>query len=51
MMNKKILSMLSVVLVLGAFWIVFAQEGLTPQEQLGKNLDSSGFLMGTRIKI
>jgi len=38
MMNKKILTMLSVGLVLGAFWVVFAQNGLTPQEELGKNL-------------
>ncbi len=38
MMSKKILITLSAVLVVGAFWIVFAQEGLTPQEQLGKNL-------------
>jgi cytochrome c peroxidase len=39
-MNKKIVTMLSVVLLLGAFWSVFAQGEpiLTPQEQLGKYL-------------
>ena len=39
MMNKKIIAMLSVVLVVGVFWIVFAR-GNQPndQEQLGKFL-------------
>ncbi len=35
---KKIVAMLSVVFVVGAFWIVHAQVALTPQEELGKNL-------------
>jgi cytochrome c peroxidase len=40
MMNKKILAMVSVVLVVGAFWIVFAQGNpdLSQQEELGRNL-------------
>ena len=38
MMNRKIVAMLSVVFVVGPLGIVFAQDGLTPQEQLGKNL-------------
>ncbi len=40
MMNRKIFIMLSVILLAGAFWIVFAwgHMALTPQEQLGKNL-------------
>jgi len=38
-MNKKIIAILSVVLVVGVFWIAFAQvESLTPQEELGKYL-------------
>ncbi len=40
MMNRKIFAMLSVILLVGVFWIVFAwgHVTLTPQEQLGKNL-------------
>ena len=40
MMNKKIVAILSVVLVVGVFWIAFAWDNwtLTPQEQLGKSL-------------
>jgi len=40
MVNKKIVAILSVVLVVGVFWIAFAQENLTltPQERLGKLL-------------
>ena len=37
MMNKKIVAMLSVVLVVGIFWIASALT-LTPQQQLGKSL-------------
>ncbi len=37
-MNKKIFAIASVLLVVGAFWIVYAQVVLTPQEELGKNL-------------
>jgi cytochrome c peroxidase len=39
-MNRKIFAMLSVVLLVGGFWIVFAwgQAVLTPQEELGKSL-------------
>jgi cytochrome c peroxidase len=40
MMTKKIIVTLSVVLVVGVFWIVFARSNpsLTPQEELGKFL-------------
>ncbi len=39
MMKKKIIAMLSVVLVVGVFWIAYAQAPiLTPQEELGKYL-------------
>jgi cytochrome c peroxidase len=40
MMNRKIFAMLSVALLVGIFWVVFAwgQASLTPQEELGKNL-------------
>src|SRR5512139_2387435 len=38
MINKKIVAILSVVLVVGVFWIAFAEQELTSQEQLGKNL-------------
>jgi len=38
MTTKRIIATFSVVLVVGVFWIAFAQEGLTPQEQLGKFL-------------
>jgi len=37
MMNKKIIAVLSVVLVVGVFWIASAVN-LTPQERLGKKL-------------
>ncbi len=37
-MNKKILAIISVLLVVGGFWIVYAQVGLTPQQELGRNL-------------
>jgi len=37
MMNKKIVAMLSVVLVVGIFWIASALT-LTPQQQLGRSL-------------
>lgn len=38
-MNKKMVAVLSVVLVLGGFWFVFAHgPSLTPQEQLGRYL-------------
>ncbi len=39
-MNRKIFAMLSVMLLIGIFWIVFAlgHPVLAPQEQLGKNL-------------
>ena len=40
MMTKKIVAILSVVLLVGAFWVVLARgnPSLTPQEQLGKYL-------------
>src|SRR5512139_383222 len=38
MINKKIVAILSVVLVVGVFWIAFAEQELTSQEQLGKHL-------------
>jgi len=40
MMNKKIVTILSVLFCLGAFWTVVARDasGLTPQEELGKKL-------------
>jgi cytochrome c peroxidase len=38
MINKKIVAILSGVLVLGVFWIAFAQEQLTSKEQLGKSI-------------
>jgi cytochrome c peroxidase len=46
MINKKIVAILPVVLVLGVFWIAFAQENvtLTPEEQLGKSIFSDANL-------
>ena len=38
MMTKKIIAAISVVLVVGVFLIASAQDGLTPQQQLGKKL-------------
>lgn len=40
MINRKSFAMLSVVFLVGVFWIVFAwgDAGLTPQQQLGRNL-------------
>jgi cytochrome c peroxidase len=38
MINKKIVAILSALLVLGVFWIASAQQSLTPQEQLGKSI-------------
>jgi cytochrome c peroxidase len=38
MINKKIVAILSALLVLGVFWIAFAQVELTPKEQLGESI-------------